>query len=369
MNPSLAVQAAPLGNRHQNQQWLEIVDNVEKLMQESLALDEKMERLTKKKKENLHKISIWIGKMTRFEFGHVEDDRDDPRNGDENLVADNYDGLKEEESILVQKIVESTNNLRDHKNLLKDLEKGAGHDENWKEQFEKVQEYQALHQKYKISKELRLESIRQELRRIERGDLGAVAETSYGSVGRKKIIKEKFVMHQAAASTSGEAGPSRSPISPRKRKLNESVVDCGLIKKKISLKEKDAMIPKVLKIEEPSPPNPHECNFCGKSFTSAAPLASHLVKHYTQFGEKYDCPFPTCNFAATQENLTKHMRSKHTKEQLFSCSHCTIKFYTMDAKVGHEKKHDQPAVWAQCDQQACRMFYQVARGNCRCAKK
>jgi len=369
MNPSLAAQAAPLGNLPQNQQWLETVDNVEKLMEESLALDEKMERLSKKKRENLRQISICIGKMSRFEFGQVEDNGGDPRNEDENLVAENYDGLKEEENILVQKIAESTNNLRDHKNLLKDLEKGAGHDENWKEQFEKVQKYRALHQKYKISKELRLESIRQELRRIERGDLGAVAETSYGSVGRKKIIKEKFVMHQAAASTSGEAGPSRSPISPRKRKLNESVVDCGLIKKKISLREKDAMVPKVLKIEEPSPPNPHECNFCGKSFTSAAPLASHLVKHYTQFGEKFDCPFPTCNFAATQENLTKHMRSKHTKEQLFSCSHCTIRFYTMDAKVGHEKKHDQPAVWAQCDQPACRMFYQVARGNCRCAKK
>jgi len=57
------------------------------------------------------------------------------------------------------------------------------------------------------------------------------------------------------------------------------------------------------------------------------------------------------------------------KKTVFSCSHCTIRFYTMDAKVGHEKKHDQPAVWAQCDQPACRMFYQVARGNCRCAKK
>merc|ERR1719186_774621 len=149
--------------------------------------------------------------MRRFEFGQVEDNGGDPRNEDEeNLVADNYDGLKEEENILVQKIAESTNNLRDHKNLLKDLERGAGHDENWKEQFEKVQKYQALHQKYKISKELRLESIRLELRRIERGDQGVVAETSCGSVGRKKIMKEKFVMHQAAASTSGEARPAQT---------------------------------------------------------------------------------------------------------------------------------------------------------------
>jgi len=362
MNPSLVVQVAPLGNRTRNGGLLEIVDNVKNLMEENLVLDEKMERLCKKKKENLRKVSVLIEKIRGFGDDHAED------NGDQNLVGDNYDGLKEEENILVQKIAESTKNLRDHKNLLKDLDKEAGHDENWKEQYEKVQKYQALHHKYKISKELRLEAIRHELRRIECGDQGAVAGTSSGSVGRKKMLKEKFVMHQAAASTSGEAGSSRSPISPRKRMLNESVLDCGLIKKKISLKEKDAMVPKVLKIEEPSPPNPHECNFCGKSFTSAAPLASHLVKHYTQFAEKFDCPFPTCNFAATQENLTKHMRSKHTKEQMFSCSHCTIKFYTMDAKMSHEKKHGQPAVWAQCDQPACLMFYQVARGSCRCAK-
>jgi len=369
MNPSLADQFAPLGNRIQNGDLLEIVDNVENLMEESLVLDEKMEKLNKKKKANLRKMSVLIEKIRRFGDDHAEDYDDEPGNDDQNLVCDNYDGLKEEENILVKKIAESTNNLRDHKNLLQDLEKQAGQDDNWKEQFDKVQKYQDLHQKYKISKEFRLETIRHELRRIERGDQEAVAGTSSGSVGRKKILKEKFVVQQAAASTSGEAGSSRSSISPRKRKLNESVLDCGLIKKKIGLKEKAAMVPRVLKVEEPSPPNPHECNFCGKSFTSAAPLASHLVKHYTQFEEKFDCPFPTCNFVATQENLIKHMRSKHTKEQMFSCSYCTIKFYTMDAKVGHERKHGQPTVWAQCDQLACLMFYQVARGSCRCAKK
>jgi len=362
MDTSTEVQAPPLGNRTQNRDVLEIVDNIENLMEESKVLDEKMERLSKKKKENFGKISNLIEKMRRA--GDMLDDRG---NRDQHFV-DNYDDLKEEENVLVQKISESTNNLRDHQDLLKDLENEAGRDENWKDQFEKVQKYRAIHQRYKNSKEIRLEAIRQQMRRIESGVQGAFG-TSFGSVRNKKILKEKFVTHQAAASTSGAGPNSSSSISLGKRKLNESVVDCGLIRKKISLKEKEAIVPKVLKIEEPSPPNPHECNFCGKSFTSAAPLASHLVKHYTQFEEKLDCPFPTCNFAATQENLIKHMRSKHTKEQLFSCYHCNIKFYTMDAKVAHEKKHGQPEVWAQCDQPACLMFYQVARGNCRCAKK
>jgi len=363
------VQADPLSIRTKNQEVMEIIDNVENLMEESKVLEKKMDMLAKKKKENFRKISTMLEKARRL-GNNVEGMVDDPGNEGQVLIVDDiYDDLKEEENTLVQKIAESTNNLKDHENLLKDLEKEAGHDENWKEQFERVQTYRALHQKYKNAKETRLESIRQDLRRIKSGNREAVAGTSSGGVGRKKILKEKFVTHQVA-STSGKAGPSSSnPISARKRKLNESVLDCGLIKKKISIKEKESIVPKVLKIEEPSPPNPHECNFCGKSFTTAAPLVTHLVKHYPQFEDKFDCPFPTCNFAAAQENLTKHMRSKHTKEQLFSCYHCTIKFHTMDAKIAHEKKHRLPDVWAQCDQPACLMFYQVARGSCRCAKK
>jgi len=369
MIPSLKVQADPLAHRTQNREVMEIIDNMKNLMDENKVLDEKMDMLGKKKKENFGEISTLIENARRLWNNNFEGLVDDPGNEDQVRVDDIYDALKEEENGLVQTIVESSNNLKDHENLLKDLEREAGQNENWKEQFEKVQTYRALHQKYKNSKEKRLESIRQELRRIESGNQEAVAGTSSGGVVRKKILKEKFVTHQVA-STSGEAGPSSStPILARKRKLNESVLDCGLIKKKISIKEKESIVPKVLKIEEPSPPNPHECNFCGKSFTTAAPLATHLVKHYPQSPDKLDCPFPTCSFAAAQGNLIKHMRSRHTKEQLFSCFYCTIKFHTMDAKIAHEKKHRLPDVWAQCDQPACRMFYQVARGSCRCAKK
>jgi len=368
MNPSLTVQA----NLTQNQQVLEIMDDVKNLMEESKGLDEKMERLHKKKKENSSKISTLIEKVRSLGNHNVEavvDDQNEDHSGRQLhliIVDDNYNVLKEEENDLVKKIAESKNNLRDHEEQLKDLEKEGGQDENWKELFEKVLSYRAQHMKFKHSKEIRLETIRQELTGIEGGDQVATAGPSSSNVGRKKVLKKKF-MHQAA-STSGKAGSS-SQISTGKRKLNQSVEDCGLIKKKISLKEKEAMVPKVLKVEEPSPPNPHECNFCGKSFTSAAPLASHLVKHYPTAEEKLDCPFPTCSFSATQENLIKHMRSKHTKEQIFSCDHCTIKFYTMEAKMAHEKKHGQPDIWAQCDKAACLMFYQVVKGNCRCAKK
>ena len=191
-------------------------------------------------------------------------------------------------------------------------------------------------------------------------------------LGRKRILKEKFVTRHQAATTSRGAGPRSSKSRfDCKRKLNESVLDCGQILKTISAKEKESMVPKVLKTEEVSPPNPYDCNFagCHRSFTSAAPLVIHLGKHYSEAVEKFDCPFPAHKFVASQLNLTKHMRSKHTKEQLFGCSFCPIKFHTMTAKMTHEKKHSNAGVWAQCDKEACFRFYQVVKGNCRCAKE
>jgi len=169
--------------------------------------------------------------------------------------------------------------------------------------------------------------------------------------------------------SSGEARSNSKQRCKVKRKVNldESTVDIDVILERTVSKEKEAMASKVLKLEEPSPPNHHECNFCKKSFTSAAPLVSHLEKHYTKSGKfKFDCPFPTCMFAANSLNLTNHMRSTHTKEQLFICSSCPIKFYTRNALVAHEKKHSNPTVWGQCKK--CRRFYQVIKGSCRCDK-
>eukprot|EP00092_Neocalanus_flemingeri_P055366 GFUD01065412.1.p1 GENE.GFUD01065412.1~~GFUD01065412.1.p1 ORF type:complete len:248 (-),score=63.12 GFUD01065412.1:30-677(-) len=214
---------------------------------------------------------------------------------------------------------------------------------------------------------LRLKEIRNELQKIEHGSQSR-AGTSRGSCGKKKGSKEKFVI-QAASLNSG-AGPSKSKASfSSNRRLNESVVECVFKPKKISSMEKEAMTTKVIKTEANSPPNPYECCFCPKSFTSAAPLVIHMEKHYAKNQVMFDCPFSICSFSANKEYLTKHVRSKHTKEQLFICSSCPTRFHTMLAKVSHQKKHSQPALWAQCGKATCLRFYQVARGCCRCSNK
>jgi hypothetical protein len=132
------------------------------------------------------------------------------------------------------------------------------------------------------------------------------------------------------------------------------------------------MVPIVLKVEEEPPCEfPYECSFsgCGRLFTSAASLASHLGKHYPANQLKFDCPFPYCQFISSQEHLTKHMRSKHTKEQIVTCEHCSSKFHTMEAKVAHEKKHGQQDVWGQCDKEDCLRFYKLVKGHMSCSKK
>eukprot|EP00092_Neocalanus_flemingeri_P033138 GFUD01036035.1.p1 GENE.GFUD01036035.1~~GFUD01036035.1.p1 ORF type:complete len:466 (-),score=140.92 GFUD01036035.1:55-1452(-) len=171
--------------------------------------------------------------------------------------------------------------------------------------------------------------------------------------------------------TRSGADPTKSkPASASKRKLKESA-DFEVIPKKISAKEKEAMIPPVLKTEsvEVSPPDYFKCNICPKKFTSAAPLSTHLERHYSPLYDTWDCPFLACSFSASQTNLTKHMRSKHTKELLFPCNHCPAKFHTMEAKKAHKKKHIQTDIWAQCQKPRCLRFYQVIKGSCsRCSR-
>ena len=374
------------------------MNKVEKLMKENEMLDRQLKGINKKKKENLVKVCGLIAnaKQMRIEDYEVigdngQDDsprernevngaiEEEQRNDDENsqevvIVAGdqsrrNGEGhpeggndvdvaaLKREEKTLLEKIEESTKNLGDHKKLLENIEKENGRDGHWQAQSTNVQKYSILHLKYKESKERRINAIRMEFKRME----------SF----KKREVKERFVINQGASTSSGVGSSTPRLRFAVKRKLNESVLDCGEIVKKIPAKEKEAMVPKVLKVEESPSEYPFDCSFasCSRSFTSAAPLASHLEKHYSTKQAKFDCPFPNCQFANTQEHLTKHMRSKHTKEQMFTCDHCSSKFHTMDAKVGHEKKHRQQDVWGQCDREDCLRFYQLARGHCRlCAK-
>jgi len=366
------------------------LNKVEELMKENKMLDKKLEGITKKKEENQMKISglIYNAKKLRIEdYEATEEDGGDDSPGEasedfEEIVEDERNvespqeevvilvgdqlrpdegsnvglaDLKREEKTLLQNIKESTKNLNDHKKMLVSMEKENGHDADWHAQMNDVKKFTVRHQKYKEVTLGRIDAIRKEVQLL-----------------KKKVVKGKTVYNEGASSSSGDIGSSTSSSSrfAAKRKLNESVLDCGEIVKKIPTREREAMVPIVLKVEEPPCEYPYECSFsgCGRFFTSAASLASHLGKHYPANQAKIDCPFPHCQFTNTQEHLTKHMRSKHTKEQIFNCEQCSSKFHTMEAKVAHEKKHNQQDVWGQCDKEDCLRFYKLAKGHRSCPK-
>ena len=141
----------------------------------------------------------------------IDVNEDEERNDEDRLMG-NYVSvadLKKEVETLLQKIQESSKNLRDQKNFLEALKKENDQDEIWQAQFDNVEKFIVLNHNFKEAKIRRIDLIRKELKRLE------------------------------------------------------------------SLKKKAA----------------------------------------------------------------KHMRSKHTKEQMFSCDRCSINFQTMNAKMANEKSH------------------------------
>jgi len=182
----------------------------------------------------------------------------------------------------------------------------------------------------------------------------------------RKMATEKSVGIFVTKSAN-PAKVSSSAYDPLKRKLDESVVDCGVLRG-ISKREEEFVVLKKLKKEENPCDDSFECSFCSRSFGSAGPLAAHLVRHYSSDNQKrLDCPWPGCSFVSARPNLTKHMRSKHTKEELFQCTVCLKKFRTMDMKIIHEKKHKQQDEWGHC--RTCLRFFKVKRGGCSFCQK
>jgi len=268
--------------------------------------------------------------------------------------------LKFEEKILMKRIGKSASNLQDHRDVLDTLEREFGRSHpKWVAKSKEIKVYSKIHKNFVEASEQRLGTIRVEMNMRSR---------------------DQFQLHQGASSsrvlakTRSNQGASSSWVLAKarsKKSLNESVLDCGIILKKIAAKEIQAMTPLKLK-EEESPEAPHECNFenCSRSFTCASPFVAHLEKHRVQNLNKINCPFANCDFSNKREELTTHIRAKHTKELLFQCDHCPTQFHSMGAKVAHEKKHSLPGVWAQCTKHSCLRFYQVANGRCRaCGKK
>jgi len=254
--------------------------------------------------------------------------------------------LKAEIKTLNKKIEISAMNLEDQRNELKRMAGNRkGRYVEWKAQAANVKRYILIHDRFVDDNNKRIGDIKDELKKRQVSKRASKKGVSGGGPGPR-------------ATTSSRSTSSGS----QKRKLDESVIECGLMKK-VSTKERDAMEISLLMKEEEPCEDTFECNYCEKSFASAGPLSAHLLKHTNgSKNTRLDCPWPYCTYSNTQRILIKHMRSKHTKEELFKCGNCPAKFHTMEAKGSHVKKHKQSDMWQQCGD--CLRFYQMARGSC-----
>merc|ERR1712179_570559 len=223
----------------------------------------------------------------------------------------------------IETIEKSDKILESQKNELKEVERqsGQGCSSEWKERMEKiialVKKNISVNKGIKKKMELKVRCVKKEL---EKRNMQT----------KKKIIETRCRNINVLSSSSQRL----------KRKLNESVesvIDCGMIRK-VSAKEEGVMVMRELMKEENPCDNTFECNFCPKVFTSAGPLTAHLLNHTSGNNkhQRLDCPWPACSYANTHQNLTKHIRSKHTKEELFRCVQCPKKFHSMDTKLTHE---------------------------------
>ena len=174
------------------QDMMDKMSKVEKIMTENKMLDRKLVAITKKKEANLIEISVLIEKAKKLRVEDYEVDESEVIEASEDKTRDNSPGensetieaiedevrkgecpseatitvgdqprgneeidyvdvaeLKKGEKMLLQKIKESTKNLDDHKQLLETMEKENGRDENWKALFSDVERYTIIHHKYK----------------------------------------------------------------------------------------------------------------------------------------------------------------------------------------------------------------------------
>jgi len=291
------------------------------------------------------------------EYNPVEGDSEDLANNNVSEFEEDYsrvsiDALRQVIKFATDTIENSDKSLESQKEELKKMERHSGQcrSPEWMERMEKkiavVKKNMSVHKNIKKKMESKISSVKREFER------------------RKLIAKKKVIVNEGRSISGASSSSFMS-----KRKLNESlesVIDLGMIRN-ISAKEEGVMVMKELVKEENPCEDTFECNFCSKVFTSAGPLTAHLQNH-NGGNKRLDCPWPACSYVNTPQNLTKHMRSKHTKEELFRCVQCPKKFHSMDTKLNHEKKHWQQNEWDQCNN--CLRFYKWVRGSCSfCPKK
>eukprot|EP00092_Neocalanus_flemingeri_P005767 GFUD01006208.1.p1 GENE.GFUD01006208.1~~GFUD01006208.1.p1 ORF type:complete len:364 (+),score=117.45 GFUD01006208.1:62-1153(+) len=161
----------------------------------------------------------------------------------------------------------------------------------------------------------------------------------------------------------GVTQPSTSSSSRKRHSRDDDdVVFMEEKRSKMSVKEQEKIVPKVIKTEEEVEETypAYSCPHCPRHLTSAATLVSHLVKHFPA-DTLLPCPFPGCNFHSKVEGLTRHARSRHTGEKLFPCSRCHFELPSYSSLVDHQRKHSNKQMY-QCN--TCLRFSKVDGPGC-----
>jgi len=162
--------------------------------------------------------------------------------------------------------------------------------------------------------------------------------------------------------------PSTSSSNNRKRPHSEDdwVEILAEKRRRMGAREMEKMVPIQYKVEIEVEDYPsYSCSQCRRHFSSAATLVSHLEKHFS--GAIMPCPFPRCTYSSKEvEVLTRHVRSKHTGEKLFHCSHCPLKLPSYSALLHHERNHTLPEMDL-CLK--CHRFFKRIGPGCRFCRK
>merc|ERR1719435_356464 len=141
---------------------------------------------------------------------------------------DNLEKLRRMKKNMLEEITLSGNNLMDHHEVLDTLESENGRDSvEWKNMYEQVREFTRIHRMFKESRMMRIREIEVELGECDGQGTNSNEDGQEASSSRVDSTTE----------------------GSRRRLLEESVVDCGKVVKKIPPRELAAITPTKLKEE------------------------------------------------------------------------------------------------------------------------
>jgi len=309
-------------------------------------------RLIKVNKDEFDRLERLIN-INRGEISKASDENEKLDKKLEKTVRGKYDDKKLElESKIIEhrdRIAEGKRNLSSHEAELNGMvEKDGASGKFYEVKKQEVEEYREMHKNSEVKLLARIASLQAKIDQFSHG------LTEYRDCG---VVTEL-------------AEPSTSKSSKRgfSNKDDGVVIIIAEMKRKMPAKEKEKIMPKVIKIDEEGPEESYpaySCSHCPRHLTSAATLVSHLENHFPT-GSLLPCPFLRCNYSSGAEGLTRHARSRHTGEHLFHCTVCSTKLPSYNALEVHEKKHSNQQK-AQCN--SCLRFHKQGGPGCNFCKK